>query len=559
MFSFPFLFCAIHLIFVNNIIMDGDIMWVKRSGIIYLLLLFMFVMLMFRIYYVTFGEINDKTKSVAGSRSATLELYSAKGVIYDRNICALAGNQFAYYLVVNPRGFDRSNIEYIAGLTGSDVEELNSKLQKETVFVLKSYFEPRQMEGVYIYEGTTRYSQQPTLCHLLGYLDSEGKRGLAGVEKVFNDELSVFSSKTTIKYATNALRGVIAGLGIDAKRDYEDTTNGVILTVDRNLSLAVEQSMSKHIERGCAVVMDCNNGELLALSSLPSFDADDISLYLDSENGELINNAMTNQTVGSVFKMVVAACALENGLSDFEYECCGGINVADRIFGCQNQKKHGKLMLKDAFSQSCNSYFIALGQLLGYDKIIETAQLFGADSSIEILKGMASSSGVLPEESGTLSVANLSIGQGKLMMTPLEIARITAVMCNGGYLVNPTVYYGTYIDGTIGNKSEYSYKSKIVSDDTAEKLKEMCIQCVTEGTGTNAAPNVGGAGGKTASAQTGRKGEDGNEILNTYFTGFYPADDPKYVITVFATGGESGSKTCAPVFREICDFIAQNY
>ena len=115
-------------------------MWVKRSGITYLILIFIFVMLLFRIYYVSFGDINDKTKAVAGSRSATLELYSSKGVIYDRNICALAGNQFAYYLVINPRGFDRENIEYICELTGSDKDFVNSKLQKETVFVLRSYF-----------------------------------------------------------------------------------------------------------------------------------------------------------------------------------------------------------------------------------------------------------------------------------------------------------------------------------------------------------------------------------------------------------------------------------
>lgn len=534
-------------------------MWVKRSGITYLILILIFVMLLFRIYYVSFGDINDKTKAVAGSRSATLELYSSKGVIYDRNLCALAGNQFAYYLVINPRGFDRENIEYVSELTGSDKDFINSKLQKETVFVLRSYFEPKPMDGVYVYEGTTRYSEQPTASHILGYLDSEGKRGLSGVEKAFDDELSAFSSNTYIRYATNALRGVIAGLGIEAQSDNEDTTNGIILTIDRKLSIALEESMSRYMEKGAAVIMDCNSGDLLAMSSLPTFDAENITEYLESDNGELINNAMSNQTVGSVFKMIIAACAIENGLADFEFECNGGISVSDRVFTCQNQKHHGKLDMKEAFAQSCNAYFIALGQLLGYDKIIETAQLFGADSSIKILKDMSSSSGILPQESGMLAVANLSIGQGSLMMSPLEIARITAVMCNGGYLVNPTLYYGTYIDGVIDNQSGYSYKSKIIDSETAALLKEMCMYCVSDGTGKSAAPAVGIAGGKTASAQTGKIGDDGKEILNTYFTGFYPADDPQYVITVFAANGESGSKTCSPVFKEMCDFIAQNY
>ncbi len=534
-------------------------MWVKRSGIIYILIVLMFVLLVIRIFYVMFGKISDKTEAAAGSRSATLELYSSKGVIYDRNICALAGNQFAYYLVINPRGFDRENIDYIAGLTGTDVQQLNSKLQKESIFILKSYFEPKQIDGVYVYEGITRYSENPTACHLLGYLDSEEKRGLSGVEKAFDNELSAFASKTTIKYSTNALQGVIAGLGIEAQKDTEDTTNGIILTIDRNLSLFTEQSMEKYIEKGAAVVMNCNNGELLALSSMPEFDATNIEQYIDSDNGELINNAMVNQTVGSVFKMIIAACAIENGLSDFIFECKGGISVADRVFSCQNQKEHGHMTLKEAFAHSCNSYFIALGQLLGYDKIIETAQLFGVDSSIEIIKDMKSASGILPKETGVLSIANLSIGQGELMISPLEIARITAVMCNGGYLVNPTAYYGTYIDGQIGNMSSYSYKSRIISSDTAQMLKEICQYCVSDGTGVSASPQTGSAGGKTASAQTGRIGDDGQEILNTYFTGFYPADEPEYVITIFALDGQSGSATCAPVFREICDFISENY
>ena len=87
----------------------------------------------------------------------------------------------------------------------------------------------------------------------------------------------------------------------------------------------------------------------------------------------------------------------------------------------------------------------------------------------------------------------------------------------------------------------------------------MCIQCVEVGTGKNARPALGGAGGKTASAQTGKFKNDGTEILSTYFSGFYPAENPKYVITVFASDGKSGSATCAPVFKEICDFIGQNH
>ncbi len=534
-------------------------MWIKRSGVVYILFLALFLTVLFRVYYVSFGQISDTTRAVAGSRSVKLELYGSKGIIYDRNLCALAGNQFAYYLVINPRGFDRQNIEYVSSLTDTDKDLIVSKLEKEGVFVLKSYYEPKEMPGVYVYEGTTRYSNEPTAVHTIGYLDNEQKKGISGVEKAFDSELSKFCSSTYIRYSANAVQGVIAGLGIEASRDREDSTDGIVLTLDRRLSAAVEQSMKEHMERGAAVVLDCDSGEILSMSSMPDFDAENISEYINSDGGELINRAMSNGTVGSVFKMVIAACALENGIDGFEYDCTGGIAVGDRVFTCQNRQKHGHMTLDSAFAMSCNSYYIALGQLLGYEKILQTAQLFGVDSSIEILRGMASSSGNIPENSGALALANLSIGQGSLMISPLEIARITGVMCNGGYLLSPRLYGGTYIGGRFSNESEYSYKTKIISDDTAARLKQMCIGCVQSGTGASANPDTGGAGGKTASAQTGRLDENGKEILNTYFTGFFPAENPKYVITVYAENGQSGSKTCAPVFKEICDFIAANY
>ena len=145
------------------------------------------------------------------------------------------------------------------------------------------------------------------------------------------------------------------------------------------------------------------------------------------------------------------------------------------------------------------------------------------------------------------------------MLTPLDVCRMTCVIANGGFLVNPNVYYGTYIDGTIDHKRDYNSKSQILTDDIAQRLKNMALKCVDEGTGKNAKSENITCGGKTASAQTGKYISNQHEILNTYFTGFYPATNPKYAITVFAFDGESGSKTCAPVFREICEFIAQNY
>lgn len=534
-------------------------MFIKRTSIVFICFILCFTVLVFTIYYSMYGGIANEVKAVSGTRQSSINLYNSKGIIYDRDLCALAGNQFSYYLLINPRSFDKSKTEYIAEITNNDLSYINSRLNKETPFVLSSYTLSDTVKGVFVFEGTTRYLENPVSVHLLGYLDSDNVNGLSGVEKSFNNILSQYAQSVSVNYSRDAASGLLEGLGITVSRSGEDSLDGVILTLDKEICTAVERIMEKYIERGCVTVMDCNTGEILAMSSYPDFKQGNIKNYIDSDNGELINLALTNQTVGSVFKMVMATCALQNGLDEFEYNCTGGIVVGDRTFSCQNNHKHGKLNLKEAFAQSCNSYFIALGQLLGYDKIVETSQLFGVDCSCDLIRNINSDAGKIPEGNGILTVANLSIGQGELMISPLSISRITAAMCNGGFLVNPTLYNGTYINGQIGNKSEYSYKNNILSTETAEKLKEMCIYCVSDGTGSSAKPEIGGAGGKTASAQTGKYDQNGKEILNTYFTGFYPSNSPKYVITVFVENGVSGSQSCAPVFKEICDFLEQNH
>ena len=532
-------------------------MWIKRSGIIYIIFIILFCLLTFRLFYISFGSVSDKVKKVAGGRNATITLYNSKGIIYDRNLYPLAGGHFSYYLVINPREFDRSQKEYIAKVTDVTSEELTNKLNKEKPFVLQSYQKIADIEGVTVIDGTTRYPENSVAQHLIGYLDSDGIVGLSGIEKAYSDVLEQYLNCHTISYATNAVQGAISN--IELKDHMADTDSGLVLTIDKMLSDIAEQSLSAHSDSGCVIVMDASNGELLVMSSSPEFDVSKITEYINSDNGELINNCMVNQTVGSVFKTVVSIAALQLGYENFKFDCNGGINVSGRVFCCQNNKKHGEVNLETAFAKSCNSYFIALGQLIGYEKIIETAQLLGVDSNIEICKNVFSSAGQLPEDSGALALANLSIGQGTLMMTPLAVTRITAAVCNGGFLVNPTVYSGWYDNDAIINKSDYKYKSNVFDSEISEKLRNMFIKCVEEGTGYNAAPEYYGAGGKTASAQTGIIGKEGKEVLNTYFTGFFPKDNPKYVITVFAKDGESGSETCAPVFKEICDFIYQNY
>ena len=528
-------------------------------GIVYLVIFLLIFALLLRISYYSLGGNIEIITDVVGKRSSKILLYNSKGVIYDRNLIALSGNQSTKYLLINPRGFNRENIRYICDIANISPDDFETKLNKETPFVLKTNVQPKNINGVFVFDGTKRYPDEMTNQHIIGYLDKANQIGVSGIEKAYNDELSLYANSVYVNYSSDAAKGILGGLGFNTNNTLNDSKNGIVLTLDSNLSKKAENIMSKYIDSGALVIMDVDSGEVLTMTSYPKYDVNNIQSYINSENGELINNAVSNQVVGSVFKIIVATCAVVNNIENFEFECSGSIAVDGRNFSCQNGKKHGKQNLTDAFANSCNCYFISIGQLLGYEKIIEIAQLFGVDSKIKLCKEMYSASGVLPKEKDNLEIANLSIGQGKLLISPLQVCRITAAISNGGYLVNPTIYLGSYFNENISNKPSYKYKTQIVAENQADKIKEMCLACVEKGTGKNAKPDLFMAGGKTASAQTGIYNSENDEILNTYFTGFYPYENPEYAITVFAKNGKSGSETCAPVFKEICDYISQNY
>lgn len=508
--------------------------------------------MLFRTFWLSIGENAARAETVVNSREGQLVLYHTKGLIYDENLKPIAGNQPCWYLVINPRDFQSEYLNTLVSLTGEERDLLKDRLKKETPFVLETQIEPMSMPGVHVFEGVSRYSGVSS--HLLGYLDQAGEVGLSGIEKEYNDYLNLFSSTVYVSYTSNAISGAIAGLGMETV-DAEISENGLVLTLNEELCRALEQSMDRYIGTGAAIVMDCQTGAIKAVSSRPGYDESDIASYMNSSEGELINRAFSAQTVGSVFKIIVAACALEAGLEGFCYTCNGGIVINDWTFACHDHSGHGEIGLQEAFAQSCNSYFIALGQMLGYERVIEMAERFGYGNSIEILGSIYASKGNLPDKGGNLSLANLCIGQGELTASPMRVALMTATVANGGILPQAYLYKGLYLNGRLKTDGENRDGIRILSEEHAEKLQQYCIYTVEYGTGQSAMPSEGSAGGKTSSAQTGIM-ENGVEKLNVYFTGFYPAEDPQYVITVFAEGGVSGGKTCAPVFREICEYLA---
>ena len=186
------------------------------------------------------------------------------------------------------------------------------------------------------------------------------------------------------------------------------------------------------------------------------------------------------------------------------------------------------------------------------------AENLGFGASAELAPGLFSAAGNLPgssELSSKAALASFSFGQGKLLATPVQIAALAAAVANGGFSVTPKLVLGTTDENGKLSAAPIYEKNRVMSEAAAKKLREMMISVVEEGSGANAKPNRGGAGGKTASAQTGQYDKDGNEIVHAWFAGFYPAEEPKYAIAVFAEGMNSGSDFAAPVFKKICDGI----
>ncbi len=424
------------------------------------------------------------------------------------------------------------------------------------VCVEKSYY-PQTLNYITLSKNV-RYSSSSVATHLVGYVNSDGD-GVSGIERCFNSLL-----KTDISLYAGFLcdvKGrVVEGAEIQTDFTYNNHRGAVNLTVDKTVQTIVEEQLkASTIKRGAVIVSDVKTGEIKALASLPSYDPNNVEKVLQDEASPLTNRALSAYSVGSVFKVVVSASALENGIDKSEiYNCSGEITVEKNIFHCNNSTAHGNVNMEKALEQSCNCYFISLAQELGGKKILETAKAMGFGESIEIAKNLHSQNGILPNEKDLQSLgslANFSFGQGKFTATPVQMLNVINSIANGGKYVKPyCVKNVTDIDGN----DVYDFKPKApvyaISKNTADELRKMMISVVKNGTAKNAQTQEFISAGKTATAQTGIYNENGEELC-TWFMGFFPADNPQNSVIVISENGTTGGNDCAPVYKAIAQRI----
>ncbi len=528
-------------------------MSIRRTIALFSSIILLFGVLVLRLYDL----MQDKANAYAShaTNSYRLVIDKSRGKIYDRNLAPLTSGDSVYKVAVLPSA--QSKIHLKSALPSDEFLKIEERLSKGTPFVFETQTYIEECAGVEVFLVSKRYPEQNLATHLIGYCDNTFSSGIIGIEKAYNDLLSSSSATLSISFPTDAAGNALLGAQSTVSRKGYNSNKGVALTIDAGIQKIAEDASDSIRGKGSILVMDVKNGDILAAVSVPQYDRDNIATSIDLGDSALLNRNLCSYNIGSTYKIIVAAAALSMGYSpNSYYNCEGKIELGGTVFNCHKLEGHGGLNIETAFANSCNPYFIKLGQSVGKERLISLSSAFGLGEEINLCNNITAPAGNLPklsEISSAGDLANISFGQGSLMATPVHIAKIISIIANGGYDINPSLVLGEVDeDKNIKLEKRENTPTRVISLDVANKIKQYMITTVSSGTGRAAKPSSLLAGGKTASAETGWE-IDGEKIVQAWFSGFYPADTPKYAIVVLSEGGKSGAAACAPIFKKICD------
>ncbi len=520
-----------------------------RMVICFTFVLALFVVGIARIYVIDKSEI---AKTADQAHIYTLNLGRLRGNIFDTNGISLTSPKSVMYSVFAPTA---ETIFYASSvLEGEEKERVVATLKngKPAAVQTKS---PISCAGVINVEVPIFNRDDGILAHLLGYVDSS-YRGVSGLNKVF-DNILYTDSNVSVRYSVGGNGNILSGIEGRTESIDSITLSGIKTTIDYNIQLATEHAAEK-IKTGAVIVSEIENGKVRAMVSRPTFEPANVAEYLNGENSPLLNRCLNSFNVGSAFKPVVAAAAIENGLGWFVNDCTGSFTTEGNIFYCHNKAGHGSLGLGGAIAKSCNTYFYRFSHILGAQKIYNTATLFGFGYNKTLYNGFSTSGENITDitvlESSKSALSNLSIGQGELMASPVTLLNLYSAIAGGGVYYAPVIVESVVSQGVDIKFFERSNPTRAISADTASKLKQYLINTVENGTGKAAKPTLTSAGGKTATAQTGIKLAAGNFAEHSWFCGFFPADKPKYCAVVLIENNDS-SVSATEVFSLLADNI----
>lgn len=556
-----------------------------------------------------------------GNRERIIPIESERGLIYDRNGIELTKNVPSFSLAIIPQELPRDPterekiVQKIATITNQDVQVIRDTLKEygsysyESIVIqddidyeaaLMLQIQAADLPGISIKRGSKRLyiqgdshnntitSSTLSLSHVLGYEGKLSRKeldqlypkgylpsdtlGKTGIEKQYETELRGSYGKQRIE--VNAFGKEQSNIAEEAPEPGKHLTLSIDSKMQQQLELIMKSAMDKAgKKRGAGVVMNPNNGEILALVSLPAFDNNDFSggisqdkysFYTQNPDSPLFNRVFGgNYPSGSTIKPVMAAAALQEGIitPSTSFLSTGGLKVGPWFFPDWQAGGHGITNVRKSLAQSVNTFYYYIGggydkfQGLGVDKIDEYLKkfLFSTPLGIDIpgeLGGFVPTRDWKERQGGKWYVGdtyNLSIGQGDLLVTPLQIAEMTSFFANWGTMYKPHVVKAI-TDPVTKQKQEISpvvLAKNMVSQSTIETVRLGMKDCATDGSCRRLSLLPFSAAGKTGTAQW-----NANKPNHAWFTSFAPFENPEIVVTILVEEGEEGSRISAPIAYE---------
>ena len=546
------------------------------------------------------------------NRIRTFPQIAPRGLIYDREGRVLVDNVFGFNLLLFRDEAEQLEpaVQFLTEGLRLDEKVLKSRLEiagsydryqpvvvKEDLSMEEiTYFLAHQSEhpelGI-VKQPRRLYRYGKLAAHVMGYV------GEISAEQLQQPEFGGYRpadlvGKYGVERAHNRIltgRDGVRRVLVDSRgknlRDVERvdpvTGEGIRVTIDLDLQMIAESELGD--DPGAVVAFDARSGEILVMASRPTFGPNQFAKRLSREEwnqllgnlgSPLQNRVLQNSfSPGSVFKVIMALAGLERGVIDADSSvyCNGGVRLYGRRFSCWKAGGHGRVSLREAIRQSCNVYFYSLGQKLGIQEIAEVSRRvgLGAKTGINLLGEVA---GLVPSEQWKKQVKgepwyagetiSVAIGQGPLLVTPLQLARAIGIIGTGRA---PSLHLVEGESERLGNVSP-SIPPVDFAPENLKQIKEAMWGVVNDwGTGRAALVANFDVCGKTGTAQTisrlvrGQLSEDNAAKFepNAWFVGFAPRDEPEIVVAVIVQRGGSGGGSAARIAREIFKLYHRKY
>jgi len=512
-----------------------------------------------------------------------LSIKAPRGVIYDRHGSVIVDNTLSFGVFIVPqeiRDLD-AEIKRLGEILGvpesllkrnykrnyqapfAPCEVMKNVSKRKAILIEESRLD---MPGVLVKEfPLRRYAYKEAFAHVVGYVGEIDKSELEMLKSYGYNVKDLIGKDGVEKVADARLRGRNGGMQVQVDNrgrqvkimNFKKASKGkdVYLTIDAGLQNFVWKMMKE--KKGAVVFMDVSSGEILTLISSPSYDpGGSIAGLLNDRDFSLLNRAIMGQyPPGSLFKIVIALAGLESGKIDSSttFICNGKLKVGADRFHCWDRDGHGPMDLRKGIVQSCNVFFYNAGLLLGVEEISGYARQFGfgKKTGIELFGEMG---GFVPSRAWKKAkrqenwyagdTVNLSIGQGYLLVTPLQVARMMASVANGGNLVEPHVLKKD-------NTSDKNKHPLRIRQENLEFVRRALREVVDDdrGTGFRAWSSAVSIAGKTGTSQSG-----GGRRTHAWFSGFAPAEKPEISFVIFLEHGGSGGDVAALIARKAVEY-----